>query len=55
MFMGVLRQMDGGAHQGETKRRSKAGLGFGSDESWRKPGVIEVNVLNEMEMWGSGG
>lgn len=23
-----------------------------NDESWHKLGVIEVNIVNEMEMWG---
>ena len=33
----------------------KAGAGFSSDEGRRQPGVIEVNTVNEMEMWGAGG
>ncbi|TNN78063.1 hypothetical protein EYF80_011817 [Liparis tanakae] len=51
--------MDGGALQGETKRTllvvvSEAGRGRGGGRR-RKPGLIEVNALNEMEMemWGS--
>lgn len=29
----------------------RAGRGFSRDEAWCKLGVIEVNAVNEMEMW----
>lgn len=60
MLMGVLRQMDGSVHQSETKRHTERDEydvkgGVLSDEHSRKLGVIELNTINEMEIWSAGG
>lgn len=55
MLMVVLRQTDGSVHQGETKRQEREAPRFICDENRCKLGVIEVNPVNETEMWDAGG
>lgn len=48
-----MRQRD--TQREELHVSSEGGAGASSDESWHKLGVIEVNMVNEMEMWDPGG
>lgn len=40
---------------GKERLTGRWGWGLCDDENWQKLGIIEVNAVNETEMWDAGG